>query len=52
MDAKVRNLHSPDVEKFSFFIDREAREIIRLEASIRPFVCLYVYALLFEPFDL
>ena len=29
-----------------FFIDREAREIIRLVASIRPFVCLSVCVLL------
>ncbi len=37
-------------------IDREAREIICLVASVRPFVCLCVcvcvYALLFKPFDL
>ncbi len=39
-----------------FFIDREAGEIIRLVASlflwVCVYVCLYVRALLFEPFDL
>ncbi len=33
-------------------IDREAREIIRLVASVRLSVCLSVGALLLEPFDL
>ncbi len=36
----------------SFIIDREAREIMYLVASVRPFVCLIVCALLLERFDL
>ena len=36
----------------SIFIDRKAVEIIRLVASVHPFVCLFVGALLLEPFDL
>ncbi len=34
------------------FIDREAREIMHLVASVCPFVCLFVCALMAEPFDL
>ncbi len=33
------------------FIDREAREIIRLVASVHPSVRPFVYALTSEPFD-
>ncbi len=33
-------------------IDREAREIMHLVASVCPFVCLFACTLLFEPFDL
>ncbi len=37
---------------YHIFIDREAREIMYLVASVRPFVSLFVQALLFELFDL
>ncbi len=36
------------LSEFFIFIDREAREIMHLVASVR----LYVYALMVEPFDL
>ncbi len=40
------------IARIGIFIDREAREIMHLVASVRLSVCLFVCALLFEPFDL
>ncbi len=49
-------IHSKPVHVHSqvlvIIIDREAREIMHLVASVRPFVGVCFRALLFEPFDL
>ncbi len=41
-----------DVSMHAIFIEREARELMHLVASVCPSICPFVCALKAEPFDL